>query len=312
MPKISVIVPIYNTEKYLPRCIDSILAQTYTGFELILINDGSTDNSGAICDEYAAKDKRIIVVHKENGGVSSARNQGIKIAKGEWIMFVDSDDYILKKHLQSFFNIDSNVEFKIGGMETFGNEIISISPISQNIIRVNIINSNYRYINIYSPCSKLYKRKIIINNCLKFDKNITVSEDLLFNLKYLLFCKCIELCPYAIYKYNKVEDFIIKHPLTVCQIKYNLEIISQSIIQLEKHFNINCEKIKESCFQLQFTLFQSQQNLLSKEEQIKNWRYYRKNKLYRYRFKMNIKERMFLYLNYTFPKLTYIFFKKYK
>lgn len=94
VPKISVIVPVYNTEKYLRRCIDSILAQTFTDFELLLIDDGSTDGSGAICDEYAALDSRVRVFHKPNGGVSSARNLGLDNARGEWITFIDSDDWI--------------------------------------------------------------------------------------------------------------------------------------------------------------------------------------------------------------------------
>ena len=93
MPKISVIVPIYNTEKYLSQCIESILTQTFSDFELILINDGSTDNSGKICDKYASDDSRVVVIHKENGGQSSARNEGLEIARGEYITFVDSDDY---------------------------------------------------------------------------------------------------------------------------------------------------------------------------------------------------------------------------
>lgn len=101
-PKISVIVPVYNTEKYLHRCIDSILAQTFTDFELLLIDDGSKDNSGTICDEYAAKDSRVRVFHKENGGVSSARNLGLDNAKGEWISFVDSDDYTDSYFLENF------------------------------------------------------------------------------------------------------------------------------------------------------------------------------------------------------------------
>ena len=91
---ISIIVPVYNTEKYLHRCIDSVLAQTYQDFELLLIDDGSKDSSGAICDEYAAQDTRVRVFHKENGGVSSARNVGLDLAQGEWVTFVDSDDYI--------------------------------------------------------------------------------------------------------------------------------------------------------------------------------------------------------------------------
>ncbi len=93
-PKISVIVPVYNVEQYLPRCIDSILAQTFTDFELLLIDDGSRDNSGKICDEYAEKDSRIRVFHKENGGVSSARNVGLDNTCGEYVSFIDSDDWI--------------------------------------------------------------------------------------------------------------------------------------------------------------------------------------------------------------------------
>lgn len=93
-PEISVIVPVYNVEKYLHRCIDSLLAQTYTDFELLLIDDGSTDASGRICDEYAGKDSRVRVFHKENGGASSARNHGLDNASGEWLAFCDADDWI--------------------------------------------------------------------------------------------------------------------------------------------------------------------------------------------------------------------------
>ena len=105
---ISIIVPVYNTEKYLHRCIDSILAQTFTDFELLLINDGSKDNSGKICDEYAAKDSRVRVFHKENGGVSSARNLGLNEAQGKWIYFVDSDDTLQLYALQELVNWINN------------------------------------------------------------------------------------------------------------------------------------------------------------------------------------------------------------
>ena len=94
MPEVSVIVPVYNMEEYLPRCIESILAQTYRDFELILVDDGSSDNSGNMCDEYALKDNRIKSVHKENDGVSSARNCGLQVAEGKYILFIDSDDFV--------------------------------------------------------------------------------------------------------------------------------------------------------------------------------------------------------------------------
>lgn len=104
MPKISVIVPVYNTEQYLSRCIDSILAQTYTDFELLLIDDGSTDSSGAICDEYAQKDSRIKVFHIKNGGANNARLKGIQESHGLYIMFVDSDDTISYNYISAFYD----------------------------------------------------------------------------------------------------------------------------------------------------------------------------------------------------------------
>jgi glycosyltransferase involved in cell wall biosynthesis len=110
---ISVIVPIYKVEKYLSRCLDSILSQTYKNFELILINDGSPDNCSVICDTYAGKHDNIIVIHKENGGLSSARNAGIDIAKGKYISFIDSDDYIHKDYLNILVSMLNNSEAKL-------------------------------------------------------------------------------------------------------------------------------------------------------------------------------------------------------
>ena len=104
MPKISVIVPVYKVEQYLCRCIDSILGQTFSDFELILVDDGSPDNCGKICDEYAAKDERIHVIHQENGGLSAARNTGILHSKSDWICFVDSDDFIHHQMLDNMYN----------------------------------------------------------------------------------------------------------------------------------------------------------------------------------------------------------------
>ena len=94
IPKVSIIIPIYNVEKYLKCCLDSILVQTFQDWEAIFVDDGSKDSSGIICDEYAAKDARVRVIHKENGGLSSARNAGLAIASGDWIMHLDGDDWI--------------------------------------------------------------------------------------------------------------------------------------------------------------------------------------------------------------------------
>lgn len=121
---ITVVVPIYNVEKYLNKCIESILKQTYTNLEIILVDDGSTDNCGKICDEFADKDKRIIVIHKKNGGLSDARNTGINIAKGKYITFIDSDDFITENAIELLYNniVKYRKEISVGLINTFTNE----------------------------------------------------------------------------------------------------------------------------------------------------------------------------------------------
>ena len=118
MPEVSVIVPVYKAEQYLDRCVKSILEQTYQNFELILVDDGSPDNSPSLCDEWAKNDNHIYVIHKENGGASSARNAGLKIAKGRWIAFADSDDWLDRTALKTLYDLANqyNVPMAIGGM----------------------------------------------------------------------------------------------------------------------------------------------------------------------------------------------------
>jgi glycosyltransferase involved in cell wall biosynthesis len=117
-PTISIIVPVYNTEKYLRRCLDSIVAQTFKDYECIIVDDGSTDGSAAICDEYEKKDSRFKVLHKENEGVSAARNVGIEYAEGEFITFVDSDDYLSSVYLRDLYD-NKEYDYVVGSFQTF-------------------------------------------------------------------------------------------------------------------------------------------------------------------------------------------------
>lgn len=134
-PLISVIVPVYNVEKYLPRCVDSIWGQTYTNLEIILVDDGSPDSCGRICDEYAAKDNRIKVIHKKNGGLSDARNAGIDIAQGEYITFVDSDDWIITNYIETLYKLVEKYQCKIGiGCYRAFHEEENFLPIQHGII----------------------------------------------------------------------------------------------------------------------------------------------------------------------------------
>lgn len=165
---ISVIVPVYNVEQYLERCVDSILAQTYSNLELILVDDGAKDSSGVICDAYAQKDTRVRVIHKENGGLSSARNAGIDIAQGEYISFVDSDDWIEPDALENLLNtaVQNQVELVIGGRwdvkaET-GEKKLGLCPEKMEVVSGDeAVSRIFRWDHCDSAsCDKLYHRRL--------------------------------------------------------------------------------------------------------------------------------------------------------
>ena len=165
MPKLSIIVPVYKVEQYIHKCVDSILNQTFTDFELILVDDGSPDNCGKICDEFVQKDERVRVIHKENGGVSSARNLGVDEAKGEYISFIDPDDWIELNMYEDIFNFVNENNVDVACFEVYevkGNKCSAHYRFERNRvfekeealydILVDIIDN--------SPCNKVYKRSV--------------------------------------------------------------------------------------------------------------------------------------------------------
>lgn len=206
-PKISVIVPVYNTEKYLHRCIDSILAQTFTDFELLLIDDGSKDSSGAICDEYAAKDPRVRVFHKENGGVSSARNVGLDNMRGEWVTFCDSDDYTSRHYLINLLSATDNNEIDLVFNYATVHKLNKIEKESYpekivSLLEIHDLFSHNDLIWHTSTWSKLFKRSIIINNKhLHYEEGIHIGEDLVFLWSYMLSCRKIKVICTCDYHY---------------------------------------------------------------------------------------------------------------
>ena len=187
--KISVIVPVYNVEKYLHRCVDSILAQTYQNIEIILVDDGSTDNSSLICDEYEKQDSRVKVIHKVNGGLSSARNAGIEAATGDYIGFIDSDDYItedmylclysrIKEDCSSIANCMYVRAFDSG--ETIPSKVPHTTD--EDILSQDYLEELLLHIGDVSVCTKLFPRKLIGD--LRFDVGKS-NEDLLFMIQIL-------------------------------------------------------------------------------------------------------------------------------
>lgn len=190
-PKISVIVPVYKVEKYLHRCIDSILTQTFTDFELVLVDDGSPDGSGAICDEYAKKDKRVKVIHKENGGVNSARLEGFKNSNGKFLVFVDSDDTLTDKALNILYNniIEGYDVVKAGSTRINNNgEIIRKEnfKIDKEIIegRENIIEKIFSGETTPYLWGAIYKKSLFTDDFfhINIKANISNGEDWIINL----------------------------------------------------------------------------------------------------------------------------------
>ena len=208
MPRITVIIPIYNAESILRRCLDSILAQTFTDFECLLIDDGSKDRSGEICDEYARKDSRIKVFHKENGGVSSARNVGLDNARGEWVTFVDSDDWTgerLLSNLISHTNNNPNVELVISFSEyIFNNGRREENYKARMVDKANfqIIFSEYDMSWHTGPWAKLYSKQVIDSKNLRFSENMNIGEDAVFFYSYLSQIDGLYVSSDTDYKYN--------------------------------------------------------------------------------------------------------------
>ena len=205
--KITVIVPVYNAEKYLDRCVKSIVEQTYKNWELILIDDGSIDGSGQLCDNWAEKDGRIKVIHKQNEGVSAARNNGISISSGEYITFIDSDDYWKKDFLMTLYHHmnDSKVDIVVCNFETDYEENVqkrSYNLIEQEecIVDVNRLFRDCTEHKIYTYLiwGKLYRSTLIKG--MKFSGQ-AYSEDALFIREIFRKEPCVKLIPYIGYYY---------------------------------------------------------------------------------------------------------------
>lgn len=181
---ISIIVPVYNVEKYLSKCVESIVAQTFSDWELLLIDDGSKDNSGALCDEYADADDRVSVFHKENGGVSSARNLGLEKACGDWVMFVDADDWISNDCLEICLHeaIENDLQLLQFGFY----RVFEDNRLQTEVKRTTVVMNGGDYVanGSLNVCvwGAFINRKIIVDNNLRFDEHLKLAEDQLFIL----------------------------------------------------------------------------------------------------------------------------------
>lgn len=225
MPVISIIVPVYNSEKDLNLCIDSILSQDFKDFELLLIDDGSKDRSADICDNYAKRDNRIRCFHIANGGVGNARNYGIEKANGSWICFIDSDDIVLPSYLSAFDTLHTDADIVISGIEflnvnngqTIRKEQYKNSTIDMcvgNELILSLLLIGY-------PYSKVYRHNFLKDNALRFPTDISFHEDHVFVLDCYL-------------KANKIE---MKSDVTyIYRIDYSHQSLSKKRHPWQKHW----------------------------------------------------------------------------
>ncbi|MEG1861831.1 MAG: glycosyltransferase [Bacteroidaceae bacterium] len=213
IPKISVICPVYKAEKYLHRCVDSILAQTFTDFELLLIDDGSPDRSGEICDEYAAKDSRVRVFHKENGGVSSARQCGIDNMTGEYSIHSDPDDWVEPTMLEELYKKakEEDADMVICDYKKIFKDrevYVHSKAKNNNIENIKAILSG----EMHGSCwNKLVRNSLYREHEIQFSIGIVIREDLLVIVELLCFVKSISVCNKAFYYYNCINEDSVVH-----------------------------------------------------------------------------------------------------
>lgn len=207
-PMVSVIVPVYRVEKYLDRCVLSLLSQSYDNLEVILVDDGSPDQCPKMCDDFALKDPRIKVIHKPNGGVSSARNAGLENANGEYICFVDSDDYVPTEGIQLLVSAmqDTGCQYLAGMCGIDHKKHVKKSITQNQIIDVKSDPTELlKYIiqpGSYSPYAKIYQSSIIKTHSLRYNEELKCAEDTLFIRQYLSYCNYIGLIAQVVYIYN--------------------------------------------------------------------------------------------------------------
>lgn len=226
MPDISIIVPVYNAEKAVSRCIDSVLNQDFKDFELILVDDGSKDRSGEILDEYAAKDSRVHVIHKKNGGVSAARNTALDAAEGEYIRFLDADDWMTQESdkllLRNAQNNNSDLVVAdfyrvVGGSLARKGSILTNRVLSRQEYAEYMMESpaDYYYGVLWN---KLYRRDIIEKYHLRMDENMKWCEDFIFNLDYVLHAERITALQVPVYYYVKTEGSLVSQNFSLQKI----------------------------------------------------------------------------------------------
>jgi glycosyltransferase involved in cell wall biosynthesis len=259
-PIVSIIVPIYKAEEVIKRCVESIRNQSYTRLEIILVDDGSPDSCGIFCDHIAKKDGRIIVVHKQNEGVSAARNTGIQVANGKYVQFVDSDDYISTDYIsrQVAKIEENNADILICGYVSIKNDEMEIRNLIEKKYE-SLIEFHHEFLNLYNGWfinavwNKMFRRELIQCN---FNESMSVGEDLLFNLDYLKKCKRILLSDITGYYYTVAQNLSLARIYDIKRIELVI-FLHNRVVEFCNQLGdyLNNEIIQDKVFATQIRLY---------------------------------------------------------
>ena len=278
--KISVIVPVYNVEAYLERCVESILQQTYAHFELILINDGSTDSSGQICDHLASQYENIKAHHIENAGVSNARNMGIQLATSSWVTFIDSDDFVTQDYLATLASAAEglNVGFVIAPLHHIKNGIVTDLPPHSGKTELWSTEETMKELLMttrtsFFPVAKLFKRDLLADE--KFNTHYHLAEDALFLTELLLKTRCSSVfIDKPVYYYDHREG---SATTSVNQHVFDtIEVYKQIIAQVSQAFpNLKYELINRECWSYitvyDKIIFTSREEYQKEKAELRTW-----------------------------------------
>ena len=276
--KVSVVIPVYNSEKYIEKCLESVINQTYKNIEIIIINDGSKDNTGKLVKRYKEKDERIIYLEQKNNGVSSARNKAIQVSSGEYIIFVDSDDTVDKDYVKLLL---STIEKESLDIVACGYTDISV----YGIIKLNdfykdktLIGKNDFIKYIFTGVGgtlwgKIFKSKIIKENNIKMNEEIFMCEDMLFVLKYATKCTSFGAIKEHLYNYNRINDNSISSKINFAYYNNLITVIKliEDILVANKYSkdfidNILSQRVKSISFNLAIMQHDSKHNYKIKDK----------------------------------------------
>lgn len=250
-PLISIIVPVYGAEALLPRCIDSLLRQDYPSFEIILVEDGSPDNCAAICDRYAAADPRIRAYHQPNAGASAARNKGMELAQGDYLCFVDADDYVDEHYLSHFAEgLGPEVDLVFQGItEVRSNKPKELLP-PHRLYTADDLLSGVAEIHERHPflfgyvCTKLYRKSIIHSNSLHFRQDISLSEDRIFALEYMQHVRMMNCIAHSSYFYEIQSTGLTMRRRNYAELKHAADVnLEKAQLLLQQNENPRFEAI---------------------------------------------------------------------